>query len=105
MKLGVTFGTADTKEVIWYRPLDDFPKLVNYLSRNYEWVFYDQDPTGRLDAILMFTELPSYDPNYKILCPTWADLFPIDLNGCVCGAKYSSFSWDHMKFCHLWRKW
>lgn len=105
MKLGVTFGTTDTKEVFWYRTLDDFPKLINFLGRNWEWVFYDSDPTGKLDSILVFAELPTYDPNFDVVCFSWTHLFGNDKIDCECGSRYGSFSWDHMRFCNKWRPW
>ena len=105
MRLGVKFGDFETKEVNWYKPLDEFPQLIKYLGRNYEWVFYDRDTVGILDRILVYAELPKFDPNHGAECPVWNELFPVDPYGCVCGAKYSSFTWDHMRFCGKWQKW
>ena len=106
MKLKVKFGLIDTKEVFWYKPLEDFPKLVEYLGYNYEWLLYDKDLTGQSDMILIFTELSTYDLNYNTDCPLWVDLFGNERNDCECGAKYSrSFSFDHMRYCRKWTKW
>lgn len=105
MRLRVKFGLIDTKEITWYQPLDEFPKLINYLGRNYEWVFYDTDPTNQVDQILSFSELPSYDPSYSIDCKTWAELFGERTKDCECGAAHTSFPTVHMFFCKLWRRW
>jgi hypothetical protein len=105
MRLRVQFGLTISKDISWYRPLESFPVLINYLDRNYEWIMYDKDLTGVVDTILTFAEVPSYDANYGTDCPKWNDLFGDDFGKCECGAEYSSFSWDHMRYCKLWRRW
>lgn len=106
MRIRVRFGLIDDKEVLWYRPLDDFPHLIKYLNRNYEWITYDYDPTGKVDHILVYSEVPTYDPNFGVVCPSWQDLFKdTSTNSCECGAKHTSFPWDHMRLCRQWRPW
>jgi hypothetical protein len=106
MKLLIQFGAIDSKEVSWYKALDDFPKIIKHLDKPYEWVFYSTDLTGKVDMILTFGEIPSYDPMYHMPCPSWKELFESNLSTtCDCGAKYTSFPWDHMKMCKLWTKW
>lgn len=105
MRLKVQFGLADDKEVFWYKEVEDFPNLIKYLGKNYEWVMYDNDYTGKFDFVLIFSELQSYDPNYNVDCPKWSELFPEKTNACDCGAKYCSFPWDHMRYCPLWKPW
>ena len=105
MRLRIHFGQHTTKEVTWNKSFNDFPNIINYLGRNYEWVTYDQDPNGNMDFIFHFSELPPYDPNYNVYCPYWDTLFPIGEDTCECGAKFSSFEWDHMKFCRKWTPW
>lgn len=98
---------ADTREINWYKSLDDFPKLIKFLGRNYEWFFYDKDLSGKADMILTFSELPSYDPNYGVLCTDWHELFESNgwQGGCQCGARHTSFPDFHMFFCPKWTKW
>lgn len=105
MRLKVKFGFIDTKEVSWYRPLEDFPHLIKFLNRNYEWILYDKDLTGKVDMILVYSELPTYDPNYNVSAPLWSDMFRDTYNACECGADFTSFPWDHMKYCRKWSKW
>jgi len=105
MRLRVKLGSTDIKEVSWYRALEDFPKIIKYLGRNYEWVFYDIDPTGKVDHVLTFGILMPYDPRYGVACESWSDLFGSDFNTCDCGAAYTSFSWDHMRMCRKWSPW
>lgn len=106
MRLRVKFGFIDNKDISWYRPLDDFPKIIKFLGRNYEWIMYDKDLTGKVDMILMFSEIPSYDLNFNVFCPLWTDMFGPDMHhGCECGANKTSFPWDHMRFCSKWTKW
>lgn len=105
MRLRVQFGLIDTKEVFWYRPLEQFPQLIRFIGKNYEWVVYDTDPSGQVDTILVYSELPTHDPNFGVSCPTWNELFGDSNAGCECGAAFSSFNWDHMRFCKKWTKW
>ena len=105
MRVRVNFGLLDTKEVWWWQEITDFPKLIKFSGKNFEWVFYDKDKANVVDYILSFAELPPYDPNYNIECSTWAELFGERMGGCVCGSKYTSFSFDHMFYCSHWTKW
>jgi len=105
MRLRINFGFIDSKEVAWWKPLNEFPTVIRFLGRNYEWAVYDKDLTGKVDMILMFSEIPSYDPNFGVECDKWSDMFPENLDGCECGAKHSSFPWDHMFMCKKWSKW
>ncbi len=105
MKIRVQFGLVDTKEVVWWRELDNFPKLIKFSGKNFEWVFYDKDPAGKVDHVLTFAELSSYDPNYLTFCYTWAELFGEKSNGCECGSKYDKNSPDgHFFYCKMWSK-
>jgi hypothetical protein len=105
MRIRVNFGVVEKKDVDWWKPLDHFPKLFKYKGMNYEFVFYDKDPTGVFDMILTCTQLPSYDPNYDVVCETWEQLFGEEKqSGCQCGAAHTSFSNGHMFYCSKWRK-
>jgi len=105
MRIRVLFGLTDNKEMSWFRPLEDFPKLIKYLGKNYEWLLYEEDPTGQVDQILTFSQLPGYDPNYGVWCPNWTDMTGWDPDKCECGAKYGSFDWDHFRYCKKWSPW
>lgn len=103
MRLKVNFGLIEARQIEWWQPLSNFPTIVKFLNRNYEWVTWDSDLTGKVDYILTFSELQTYDPNYGVVCQVWSDLFKDEVNGCECGAK--SPQDGHMFFCKLWRKW
>jgi hypothetical protein len=105
MRLRIQFGSVNTKEVNWYDNVNHFPTIVKFLGRNYEWVFYDKDLTGKVDMVLIFSELQTYDPNYYVTAPLWTDLFPEKIGACECGAAYSSFGFDHMRYCRFWKPW
>jgi hypothetical protein len=107
MKIRVNFGLSGSiKDVSWYQPVEDFPKFVEFAKKKWEWFFYDKDQSGQFDYVLTFSEIPSYDPNYNTAIPTWEDLFWHQKSyQCECGAAYSSFPWDHMKLCKLWKPW
>lgn len=105
MRIKVQFGNVDTKEISWHDNVMNFPQLIKYLGRNYEWAVYDKDLTGKVDWILIFGEVPSYDPNFYVDAPLWTDLFNEPVGGCECGARYSSFPWDHFRYCRFWKPW
>lgn len=105
MRLRVQFGTIDERECSWYRPVEDFPILIKFLGRNYEWFSYDKDLSGKADMILNYAELPTYDPNYDVFCTTWEELSGNSMSGCQCGAEHTSFKDAHMFFCPKWRRW
>ena len=104
MKLRVLFGSNYAEEVAWWKPIDSFPVLIRYKNKNYEWFAYDKDYTGKVDTVLMFSELPTYDPNYGVMCAVWNDMFVEDNNSCKCGAKHTSFPNGHMFFCPKWSR-
>jgi hypothetical protein len=105
MKLGIVFGLdTNVKYIDWPKSLHDFPKLLLYSGRKWEWFMYKDGPNGIVE--LNFTEIPKYDPNYyvdDIEC--FEDMFGFSKSTCECGAIWSSFSWDHMRFCKLWKPW
>ena len=104
MKLDVVFGSDAKKKVSWDKPLEDFPKLMLYNGKKCEWVMYRD--ALYVDKELIFSELPKYDPNFYVSnYAVFEDMFEKDTNGCQCGAAYSSFSWDHMRFCPKHVKW
>lgn len=105
MRLKINFGLIEVREVSWFQPLTSFPNIINYLGKNYEWVAFDTDPTGKVDQILIFSQLQTYDPNYNVVCPIWSEMFKDSFGACECGANFTSFPWDHMKFCQMWKKW
>jgi len=105
MRIRVQFGLIDNRDVNWYQPVENFPTLINFLGKNYEWVMYDKDISGAVDMILIFSELHSYDPDYTTVCPIWNEMFGESRIMCDCGAKFTSFPWDHMRMCKKWTKW
>jgi len=93
------------KEVSWDKSLDEFPKLFQFDGNKWEWFAYEHDPTGKVSYILIFSKLPTYDPNYSLPMPKFDAMFTNVLNeSCECGAKHTSFPQIHMMFCPKWRK-
>jgi hypothetical protein len=105
MKLRIKFGLIDSREVSWWKTLHEFPNIIKFLGRNYEWIVYEEDPIKRVDYILTYSELPTYDPNYNVECSTWNELFGDTWNACECGAKFTTFPEAHMFYCRRWTKW
>lgn len=104
MKLRVDFGiNGPRREVNWYQDIKQFPHLLKYESKNWEFVMYDRDPTAMFDYILMFSAIPSYHPNAYATAEDFELKFG-GRNGCECGSIYSSAPQFHMFFCPMWRK-
>ncbi len=104
MKLTLNFGLNGAKKQIdWYRDLMDFPKLIRFQNAKWEWAIYSN--VGK-DYELTFSQIPTYDPSFYVDMPSFEDMFEWGATDrCQCGAVYSSFSWDHMRFCPKWTKW
>jgi len=107
MRITVTFGfEGPTRAVDWFQPIDQFPKHFRYESKKWEWIAYDKDPTGKSDYALLYGELATYDPNFYMDMEDFETKFFGGYGeGCTCGAAYSSFNWDHLRYCKLWKPW
>jgi len=92
------------KEVIWNRSVSDFPKIVKYDEKNWEWVIL-KDGEYPIDFVFTFSELPKYDPNYGVYAVSLKDLCGEYDYGCQCGARFTSFPSVHMFYCPKWRPW
>jgi hypothetical protein len=104
MKLVINFGhNGIKKEVDWYRQLMDFPKLIRFSGSKWEWAMYHN--VGSTYE-LTFSQIATYDPNYYVDMPSFEDMFEWGVTDkCVCGAIYSSFQWDHLRYCPKHKPW
>jgi hypothetical protein len=105
VKLIINFGHQGIrKEVNWYRDFMDFPKLLKFQGVGWEWVVYT---TVGDDYELTFSKIPTYDPNYYASMESYEEMFEWggDKDKCCCGSIYTSFSFDHMRYCPKWTKW
>jgi hypothetical protein len=104
MKLILKFGlTGTTKQVYWGKDLMDFPKLIRFDGKRWEWSMYDGSYQAGYE--LIFGPIPTYDPNNYADMPSYEEMFELGKDGCVCGAHFSSFKWDHLRYCGLWKPW
>lgn len=105
MKLRVDFGLNGPKrEIAWWDALSSFPKYFSLDGKKWEWVLYDKDPSRNYDHILTYSEITSKDRSFNEPMEDF-DIKFTNTEKCECGALYSSFPWDHMRFCKLWRRW
>lgn len=85
----------------------DFPTLVMYKGKKWEFEMYAPDKTNQVEHICYFSEVASYNPNWY--ANTYVDISNLLSNGssagCECGAIYTSFPNAHMFFCPRWTKW
>lgn len=107
MKLILQFGINEPKRQInWWNQIKEFPHLVLYKGKKWEFVMYDEDPSKQVDYICMFGEIQSYDPNWH--ATIYADISGYLDSGpggkCECGSIYTSFPQSHMFFCPKWTK-
>jgi hypothetical protein len=106
MRIRVKFGSDHEEGVDWHKDMNDFPKLLVYKDKKYGWVFYDFEKPGTgFYMTFLFSEVPIHDPEFYIDGVKWENLFNREEPTCHCGAKYSSFAWDHMRMCKLWKPW
>ena len=105
MRLRVRLGLNITKEVNWWNTIENFPHLISFKAVNFEWFMYEADPAKMVDFILTFAEVPMYSSKYKHECPSWELMFSPSGADCQCGAMYTCFPFDHMRFCPKWEKW
>jgi hypothetical protein len=107
MRFRCHFGLNEPpRECAWWKPIQEFPPLVKFKGTKYEFVMWGPDPTNQVDYILHFSQMATYDPNWHATVYEDIDhLFFGYGQTCECGAIYSSFPWDHMRFCRLWTKW
>jgi len=92
----------------WDRAVHDFPKAFRYKGSPWEWDAYDQDETGKADIVLYFSPVPHYQMGvYAGSLPDLERLPGLTLFGgsvrgeCQCGAAFSPFGFDHMRFCPM----
>jgi hypothetical protein len=104
MYLKIKFGlNGKEKTLSWYQKIEDFPKLLRFEGKKWEWIVYNAIGGG--DYELVYSEIPTYDPSFYIDMPSFEELFPGNEQKCECGAHFSSFSWDHFRYCSKWRPW
>ena len=101
MKLGLQFGAFEPQRIVnWSSPIKDFPSLVIYKDKKWEFVIYDLDQTGQTSWICNFSEVQSYDPNYY--ATTYVNVeYMFTTAGCQCGSAHGG---GHMFFCPKWTK-
>ena len=103
MRLRVNFGLNESKEVDWFLPLSQFPHVIKFKGINWEWFMYSNSPKDGADTTLVFSELPSYDPNFNVVCDVWEDMFVDSAVKCECGAEKTG-SPGHSVWCKKWSR-
>lgn len=107
MKLTLQFGFNEPKrQISWWQEVGDFPHLVLYKGKKWEFIMYQEDPAKQVDHIFFFGEIQNYDPNWYATTYVDIDKYINDGAGdkCDCGAIYTSFKDKHMFFCPKWVK-
>jgi hypothetical protein len=90
MKILINFGLeGPSRQIIWNSDhILGFPKLLRYNGKKWEWFMYDVDITGPNDYKLIFSELPTYDPNFYVDMVSFEDLFGYPDEKCECGGTF-----------------
>jgi hypothetical protein len=107
MKLSLHFGMAEPpREANWWQPVTSFPTLILYKGKKWEFVMWKEDPAKKVDYILYFSPVATYDPNWHATTYESVDGYLIMGFGpqCECGSIYTSFPQFHMFFCPKWSK-
>ena len=106
MKLRIKFGQQNKENISWWGELLGFPKHIDYKNTRYEWVFYDADVTGDSDYVLTYSELNGSNPDFWNDSVDWEELTGDAFKKkCECGAHNTSFAWDHLRYCSMWKPW
>ena len=110
MKLSLILGDKQYT-VEWLKDLSDFPHVVQYDKKYWEWICWDKDPNGLVDQVLTFGEtrestLPVNLFGVLFPVPDLVQMFQLDTvyKPCECGAKFTSFPDQHMVLCPKWSK-
>jgi hypothetical protein len=102
MKLKIHLGQGKIATVSWYKSILEFPKIVSYNNKIWEWVFYDVDKSKSFDYILQYSEKTNYNPaNYEEEPVSLETFFPLWASEtCECGAIYDRHFPDiHSPWC------
>lgn len=105
MRLRLQFGSTEPlREMNWHKGVKEFPNLVIYKNKKWEFFAYDRDPLNIVDYQLVFTELPSYHPNWHATVYENIDhlLAPALKGDCECGAAHTDFPQIHLSYCPKW---
>ena len=110
MKVKLILGDKE-HVVTWEKDLHDFPHVVQYDKKYWEWICWDKDPNGMVDQVLTFGEtresaIPTDMFGNKFPMPDLVEMFQLGtvLAVCECGAKFTSFPDQHMLCCPKWSK-
>lgn len=107
MRLRLQFGLNEPlKEINWWKGVKEFPNLVIYKDKKWEFFAYDKDPSNLVDYHCVFSEVPTYDPNWHATVYENIDyLLGSSIKGeCECGAVHTEFPQIHLSFCPKWSK-
>ena len=106
LKLQLQFGIPGgrKKNIEWKKELKEFPKIVKFEGKRWEWIMYDKSKTGN-DYDLAFGRISDETDLGGLPVPCIEEMFPDGWAAkCECGAIYTSFPEEHMFFCPKWRK-
>lgn len=110
MKLSLILGDVQ-KTIEWNRDLSDFPHVVKFGDKYWQWVSWDDDPAGLVHKVLFFgtmrEEALAIDIHgVPFPVPDLQQMFNFGTDGlaCECGAKFTSFPGHHMVSCPKWSK-
>lgn len=111
MKLSLILGDKQ-HTVEWEKDLSDFPHVVQYEGKYWEWITWDDDPNGLVHKVLVFGQtresaLPIDMFGKLFPVPDLKFMFNLETESsepCWCGAKFTSFPDSHMPKCSKWKK-
>jgi hypothetical protein len=106
MRLKLYFLPDQTPiQMDWNKKVLDFPKIVNYKYRNWEWFMYNPLDSAGTEWELKFTELKIYDPRALECHPTLSEVMDDAASyKCDCGAEKNPDTGGHWQFCKLYKK-
>ena len=107
MRLKLNFDqTEPSREVNWWKRIEDFPALLTYKGKKWEFIMYDKSLTFGVDFDCQFVKIDTWTQTF------WQAEFTSleSLTGedkkfeCQCGAIHTEFPQFHMFYCPLWTR-
>lgn len=100
MKLKLLFGT-DELSYAWFQQISDFPYLVLFKGKKWEFIFHNEDDQNQFDRIFYFAQVKSYDPNWYATVYHDLDKEIYSRLTCECGSDKHGFA-GHAQWCPKW---
>src|ERR1700686_5166573 len=102
MRLLIIFGSGDSQEIDWDKTIKDFPTMLDYVGRKWQFVMYQDGHNSKTDLECFFSEIQPDHRDYGRPSSSFYELTNQKIGECECGAKklgYADYSLHHSLWC------